>query len=92
MPRRYAQAGEPHDGLSGQFLRELHAALVVGTIGLVLIDVRQLFGAAQRALFDLFDLSGVGIEAALVRWRQEMGRQAQGHHIFALGGFRPLSA
>jgi hypothetical protein len=57
------------------------------------MDVRQLFGAAQRVLLDLFDLSGVGIEAALVRWRQEMRRQAgriQGHHIFALGGGRPL--
>ena len=44
--------------------------------------------SARRALLDLFDLSGVGIEAALVRWRQEMRRQAgriQGHHIFALG-------
>jgi hypothetical protein len=41
-----AQAGEPHDGLSGKFLRELHAALVVGTVGLVQMDVRQLFGAA----------------------------------------------
>jgi len=44
-----AQACEPHDGLSGKFLRELHAALVVGTVGLVQIDIRQLFGAARAA-------------------------------------------
>lgn len=62
---------------------ELHAALVVGTIGLVQIDVRQLFGAAQRALLDLFDLSGVGIEAALVRLRQGPagGKDPRSSHI-----------
>jgi hypothetical protein len=51
--------------------------------------------ARRSALFDLFDLSGIGIEAVLVRWRQEMRRQAGrilGHHMFALGGGRPLSA
>ena len=50
-----AQSREPHDGLRRQFLREFHAALVVGAVGIVEIDVRQLFGAAQRAALDLFD-------------------------------------
>ena len=70
------QSSEPHNGLSGKFLRELHAALVGSAFRLVQIDVRQLFGAAQRAALDLFDLSGRWISAAFVRQDQEMRRQA----------------
>jgi hypothetical protein len=40
------QTSEPHNGLSGKLLSELHAALVGGAFRLVQIDVRQLFGAA----------------------------------------------
>ena len=50
------QAREPHDGLRGKFLRQFHAALVGRAVGIVEIDVGQLFCAAQRTAFDLFDL------------------------------------
>jgi hypothetical protein len=34
------------------------------------------FGAAQRAALDRFDVFGHRFDAALVRWRQEVRRQA----------------
>jgi len=66
---------------------------------LVQIDVRQLFGAAQRPLLDLFDLSRVGVEAALVRAASGNaatgGKDPRSSHICVGGGRRfqlmPLS-
>ena len=87
------QSSKSHNGLSGEFLRELHAALVGSAFRLVLIDVRQLFGAAQRPALDLFDLSGRWISAAFVMEHQEMRRHAgrvHGRDVVALGGGHSL--
>ena len=88
-----AQPREPHDGLRRQFLRELHAALVLGAVGIVEIDVRQLFGASQRAAPDLFDRPRTRARCRLVRWRQEIRRQARWIHrqeLVALRRGQPL--
>ena len=71
MQRQYWQTSQPHNRLSGKFLRELHAALVGGAVCLAQIDVRQLFGAAQCAALDLFDLSGRRISAAGLKDEQK---------------------
>ena len=39
LGRDVAQAGKPHDGLRGKFLRKLHAAFVGGAVGIIQIDV-----------------------------------------------------
>jgi hypothetical protein len=70
MQRQYWQTSQPHNRLSGKFLRELYAALVGGAC-LAQIDVRQLFGAAQCAALDLFDLSGRRISAAGLKDEQK---------------------
>src|SRR4051812_28659762 len=50
------QSREAHDGVRGKFLRQFHAALIGGAIGVVEIDVGQLLGTAQGATLDVIDI------------------------------------
>ena len=87
------QPCEPHDGLRGKFLRQFHAALVSRAVGIVEIDVGQLFCAAQRTAFDLFDLlkfrAGV-ISIGRCQKRRGQGSWIEGQELLALGRVQPL--
>ena len=80
------QARESHDGLCGELLRQLHAALVKRAVSAIEINIRQLLGAAQRSAFDLLNLGETRIDVVISgrnrasRWQ---GRRTQAREIVA---------